>query len=143
MRALRLASAAAIAMAAMSVPAFAAGTHVSINSWHIYTLDKKRHKAKPGDTFKTCASNTAYELDAKGQVTGAKKGTAFQEIWTVNGKPDSVFNASWSRGGSFTDYFSIVAQDGSLKTGTWKLKLVQGAKTIGKSSITIRTKHGC
>jgi len=133
----------ALGLAAFAAPAGAAGTHVAINSWHVYTKDDVLHKAKPGSTFKSCASNPTAKIYAKGKVSGAKKDVSFDEIWSVNGKVDSVFHEQWTRNGSFTDYFGYSAADGSLKSGKWRVKLVQGTKTIGKSSITIRTKHGC
>jgi hypothetical protein len=130
------------ALAAPSAGA-GAGTHVKITSWHVYTSDHKLHKVKPGRTFRACASAPTTELDAKGKVRGAKKGKAFDEVWTRNGKPDSTFSVKWNRSGSFNDFFSIAASDGSLATGKWKLRLVQGSRAIGSSRLTIKTKHGC
>jgi hypothetical protein len=143
MRALRLVPATIVLALAAGVPAAAASTHVKISSWHVYTKDHSLHKVKPGKTFKACASNPTAEIDAKGKVTGATQSESFSEIWTVNGTPDSIFGATWGRSGTFTDYFSLVADDHSLKTGNWRLKLVQDSKTIGKSSITIKKKKGC
>jgi hypothetical protein len=129
---------------ALVVPAAVAGsdTHVKITSWHVYTTDGKLHKVKPGKTFKSCKSNPTHEIDAKGSVKHATKGAAFTENWTVGGKPDVSFNATWGKSGNFTDYFSR-SNEGQLPRGKWKLKLVEGGKTIGKSGITLKTKNGC
>lgn len=133
----------ALGFAAFAAPASAAGTDVAINSWHVYTKDDVRHKVEAGGTFKSCASNPTKEIYAKGKVTGAKKDVNFDEIWSLNGNVDSIFHEQWLKTGDFTDYFGYTATGGSLKTGDWSVKLVQGTKTIGKSSITIKKKPGC
>ena len=132
-----------LGLVAFAAPANGAGTHVAINSWHVYAKNHALHKVAPGSTFKACASKPTAEIDAKGKVKGAQKDAKFKEVWSVRSKVDSVFHVSWGQSGNFTDYFGINANDGSLKTGKWSVKLVQGSKTIGKSSITIRTKNSC
>jgi hypothetical protein len=121
-------------------PAVAAATSVKISSWHVYTQDEQLHKVKPGKRFKACPANPVIELDAKGAVKGAKKGKAFKEIWSVDGHKVSTEDVAWSRSGSFTDYFGTDPQG---QNGKWKLKLVQGSKTIGTSTITLGTNASC
>jgi hypothetical protein len=125
-----------------AAPATAGATSVSIGQWHVYT-GSELHKVKPGHRFNACASSPTTEADAKGKVKGAKKGHAFDEIWSLNGKQDHVVHASWGKGGNFTDYFGLFDSGNPVATGKWKLKLVQGSKTIGKSSITLATKQSC
>jgi hypothetical protein len=127
------------------VPSAAAakGTKVKIGAWSVETADQARHSAKPGSTYRACASSPTFAIDARGTVTGAKKGKRFKEVWTLNGKPDSVFQVAWSKSGKFSDSFGISASDGELTTGRWKLKLVQGGRTIGASTIRVLTKPGC
>lgn len=142
MRVLRNTLACACLVAAVAASAASASTHVKVTSWHVYDRKGKLHKVKPGATLKSCASNPASELDAKGKVTGAKKGKAFKELWTVKGGTGPTFDESWSRNGSFTDYFSL-SDEGGFDPGTWQVKLVQGGKAIGKSAITLKRKTGC
>ncbi len=123
--------------------AIAKGTKVKIGSWSVETADFGEHNAKPGSTYRACASNPTIAIDARGTVTGATNGTRFKEIWTRNGKPDSVFQVAWSKSGKFSDSFGISASDGELTPGKWKLKIVQGGKRIGGGSIKIVTKPGC
>lgn len=49
---------------------------------------------------------------------------------------------AWSKSGAFNDSFGIGAS-GALTTGHWSLKITQGARTIGHSSVTVKTKPGC
>jgi hypothetical protein len=123
--------------------ALAKGPKVNIGSWSVETADFARHVAKPGSTYRPCASNPAIAIDAHGSVSGATSGTPFKEIWTLNGKPDSVFQVAWSKSGRFSDSFGISASDAELTPGRWKLKIVQGGKRIGGGSIKIFTKPGC
>jgi hypothetical protein len=116
---------------------------VGISSWSVETLDGATHHAKPGSVYRACASNPVHAIDALGNVHHARKGTAFKEIWSVRGKVSDVFHVSWSKSGDFKDSFGIAANSGALTTGKWKLKLVQGGRQIGGSTITIRKKPGC
>lgn len=132
-----------LGLTVFTTPGVAAGTSVAIKSWHVYTSDHKLHKEKPGSTFKACASKPTTEIDAKGSVNGATKGTKFAEIWSLNGHVNTTYHSTWLKNGNFTDYFTMVSEGGALDTGKWSVKLVQHAKTIGKSLITIRTKKSC
>lgn len=134
-----------VCLAALVFPGAAAakGTKVKIGSWSVATADSVKHNAKPGSTYRACASNPTVAIDARGSVTGATKGKGFKEVWTLNGKTDSVFQVGWSKSGRFSDSFGISASDGELTTGKWKLKIVQDGRTIGTSRIKIVTKPGC
>ena len=123
--------------------AVAQGTKVKIGSWSVETADSARHGAKPGSTYRSCPSNPAIAIDARGSVTGASWGKGFKEVWTLNGKTDSVFPVDWSKSGQFSDSFGISASDGELTPGRWKLKIVQDGRTIGAGPIRIVTKPGC
>ncbi len=135
--ALKLLAVALVALALMVPTADAAGTHVTAKSWHVYT-GSTLHKVAPGGTYHVCPSNPVTELYLKGRVTGAKKGRAFKEIWFVDGIRRGIVTATWTQGGTFTDYFAFLpAGGGTLETGTWKLKIKQAGKKIGGSTVRL------
>jgi hypothetical protein len=129
----------AVALAIATPASGQAATHVSISSWHLYTAGDL-HKVKPGTTFKACASKPVDDIYAKGSVNHASSGGKFTEKWSIGGVRQTPVHAAWAQSGNFTDYFRL--QPGG-ESGKVKLKLVEAGKTIGSSSVTIKTKHGC
>ena len=118
-------------------------THVKFTSWTIEAVAGATHTVAPGKTFTACASDPTHGIDAKGKVTRAKKGKAFKEVWMLDGQVTDVFNDTWGKQGAFNDVFGIFALLGAIETGSWKVKLVQGGKKIGASSLKLATDSGC
>ncbi len=126
----------------VAIPAAAsAATQVKIPAWKVQTSDGKAHKVSPGATFKACGSHRVDSLSATGKVHGAKKGKDYTEVWTAGAKRYATLPETWRESGSFRTTFGIGAE--GFQPAKYKLKLVEGSKTIGKSSITIKTKKGC
>jgi hypothetical protein len=129
---------------AIVAPATASGAvNVTFKTWKVTTKNGKQHDVPKKGTFTRCGRKVV-KLTATYDFTGATKGKAYREIWSLDDTDIVDSTVHWEHA-SGTAHVFLTKNGDPLDDGKFKLRLRQDGKGIGSNFITIRAKPpgGC
>jgi hypothetical protein len=136
-------SAAALLALALAVPASAgSGTSASINKWKVKTSNGDV-TIQPGKTFSHCTQNHVQEIDARGTVSGADKGSSYKAVWRKDGEKIITFNETWHKKNGSVKFSSLSNTGDNLPDGKFKVNVNQKGKTLTSAAIKLKTTGDC
>jgi hypothetical protein len=136
-----LATALAVAIAAVAPATASASVQVTFKTWKVTTKNGKQHNVAKKGTFVRCGRQV-ITITATYDYSGATKGKAYKEIWSLDGSDLLTAPSHWGHT-SGTVHSSLNRGGDPVDDGTFKLRLRQSGKGIGSNFITIKKNGGC
>lgn len=142
----------ALSLLALTVPAgvlakapFNRPTHITIKKWDVVDRNDTTTFLAPGATHTHCASVPVPEIGFFGTAKRIVGGKVHKRIWLLNGVPQLSDSYVWTKTDKKTPYNKALTNSApeGFDDGRWTVKIVQGGRTIGTSSITLATDASC
>lgn len=124
---------------ALAVPAVAATPTLQFRKWAVDT-DNGTAKVAGGKTYSHCGANRVLGINARGTVSGAKKGDAYKVVWRQNGHKIVTFTEHWPRSDGKVKVGTLSNKADDVPDGTYKVTAKQNGEVLGSSSVKLKTK---